>query len=622
MFIDKPGGIDVEDCARVSDHLTRLFAVENVEYERLEVRSPGLDRPLKKPETTSASAGQEAELRIALRGRAVAEAQGVLVKGRPTGSWRDGEGGHPRAARQHRARAPGAEDRVEKTRADEPRTSAAGGCAVAREERAQGDRVRRARVGARVGDEEALSQRGVDVRVAIDRETGDYDSFRRWTVVPDEEHEEPSRQIAITDATERDASLKLGDVIEEPLEPIEFGRIGAQAAKQVILQKIRDAEREQILNDFLEREDNLLTGTVKRIERGNVIVESGRIEGVIPRDQLIPKEMLRVGDRIRAYVMKIDRTAKGPQLILSRVAPEFLMRLFELEVPEIEEGLIEIKAAARDPGSPRQDRGQVERPAPRPAGHLHRHARLARDRGDQRARRRARRHHPVGPRTRRSSSSTRWRPPRSQSIVVDEEKHAMDVVVDEENLAIAIGRSGQNVRLASELTGWELNLMSVEESQQKHEDESDRLRALFMEKLDVDEEVADILIGEGFTSLEEVAYVPITEMLEIESFDEDTVNELRSRARNALLTEAIVREESVENVEEALLKLEGMDTEIASTLAAKGITTRDALADLAVDELTELTALPDERAQDLIMKARAHWFEEPAAAAAPAPVQH
>jgi len=448
----------------------------------------------------------------------------------------------------------------------------------------------------------------IDARVSIDRETGAYDSFRRWTVVPDEDHEEPSHQLAITDAIERDPELKLGDVIEEPLEPIEFGRIGAQAAKQVILQKIRDAEREQILNDFLERQDNLLTGTVKRIERGSVIVESGRIEGVIPRDQLIPKEMLRVGDRIRAYVMKIDRTAKGPQLILSRIAPEFIMRLFELEVPEIEEGLIEIRAAARDPGIRAKIAVKSNDPRLDPQGTC------------------------IGMRGSRVTAVTNelagervdivlWSddpaklvvnalaPAEVQSIVVDEDRHSMDVVVDEENLAIAIGRAGQNVRLASEMTGWEINLMSVEESQQKQEAEGTRLRALFMEKLDVDEEICDILIGEGFTSLEEVAYVPMAEMMEIEAFDEDTVNELRSRARNALLTEAIVREESVENVEEALLALEGMDTEVASSLAAKGITTRDALADLAVDELVELTGMPEERAQQLIMKARAHWFE-------------
>ena len=438
----------------------------------------------------------------------------------------------------------------------------------------------------------------VDTRVSIDRETGDYETFRRWTVVPDEDHEEPAHQIAITDAAERVPPLSLGDVVEEPLEPVPFGRIGAQAAKQVILQKIRDAEREQILNDFLDREDNLLTGTVKRIERGNVIVESGRIEGVIPRDQLIAKEMLRVGDRIRAYVTKIDRAAKGPQLILSRIAPEFLMRLFELEVPEIEEGLIEIKAAARDPGVRAKIAVKSNDPRLDPQGTC------------------------IGMRGSRVTAVTNELAGERVDIILYSEDPAKfvinalapaeisSIVVDEENLAIAIGRLGQNVRLASELTGWQLNLMSVEESQQKHQAESDLLRRLFIDKLDVDEEVADILISEGFTSLEEVAYVPINEMLEIESFDEDTVNELRARARNAILTEAIVREESVGNVEEAMLSLEGMDTEIASALAQKGITSRDALADLAVDELVELIGLPGDRAQDLIMKARAHWFED------------
>jgi len=330
--------------------------------------------------------------------------------------------------------------------------------------------------------------------------------------------------------------------------------------------------------------------------------------------------MLRVGDRVRAYVMKIDRTAKGPQLILSRVSPEFLVRLFELEVPEIEEGLIEIKAAARDPGIRAKIAVKSNDPRLDPQGTC------------------------IGMRGSRVTAVTNelagervdivlysddpakfvvnaLAPAEVQSILVDEEKHAMDVVVDEENLAIAIGRSGQNVRLASELTGWELNLMGVEESQQKHEGEQQRLRALFIDKLDVDEDIADILIAEGFTSLEEVAYVPITEMNEIESFDEDTVNELRSRARNALLTEAIQREESVENVEEALLGLEGMDTEIAAKLASHGITTRDGLADLAGDELVELTGIDAEKAQDLVMKARAHWFEPAdagAAGAAPA----
>src|SRR6478609_10815432 len=457
----------------------------------------------------------------------------------------------------------------------------------------------------------------IDARVSIDRETGDYESFRRWTVVPDEEHEEPAHQIAITDAALQEPALALGDVVEEPLEPVEFGRIGAQAAKQVILQKIRDAEREQILSDFLERDDNLLSGTVKRIERGNVILESGRIEGLIPRDQLIAKEMLRVGDRVRAYVMKIDRTAKGPQLILSRVAPEFIMRLFELEVPEIEEGLIEIKAAARDPGIRAKIAVKSNDPRLDPQGTC------------------------IGMRGSRVTAVTNelagervdivlfsedpaklvinaLAPAEVQSIVVDEERHAMDVVVDEENLAIAIGRSGQNVRLASEMTGWEINLMGVEESQQKHQVESERTRALFIDKLDVDQEVADILIQEGFSTLEEIAYVPINELMEIESFDEGTVNELRSRARNALLVQAIASEESIDGVGQDMLQLEGMDNQLAAKLAAKGVKTRDDLADLAVDELSEMTGMEEEKAKGLIMAARAHWFADEAGVAKPA----
>jgi N utilization substance protein A len=449
----------------------------------------------------------------------------------------------------------------------------------------------------------------VDVRVEIDRESGDYSAFRRWTVVPDEEHEEPAHQIAITDAVAENPEAQLGDVIEEPLEAETFGRIGAQAAKQVILQKIRDAEREQILNDFLERGESLVTGTVKRAERGNLIVESGRVEALLPRDQLIAKENLRVGDRVRAYIAKIDRQARGPQLILSRIAPEFLVKLFELEVPEIEEGLLEIKAAARDPGL---------------------RAKIAVKSNDQRI-------DPVGTcvgmRGSRVQAVTQelagervdiilWSPEPAQfvinalapaevsSIVVDEERHSMDVVVEEEQLALAIGKGGQNVRLASELTGWQLNIMTTEEREQKSEQETSVVRSLFMEKLDVDEEVAEILVQEGFTSLDEVAYVPINEMLEIEAFDEETVNELRRRARNSLLTEAIKSEETVEHAAEDLLGMEGMDNQTARVLAAKGITTMDALADLATDELTEMTGMDAERANRLIMAAREPWFKE------------
>ena len=449
----------------------------------------------------------------------------------------------------------------------------------------------------------------VEVRVSVDRNTGDYESFRRWQVVPDDQVESPPHQIPFSEAQKQYGDVQVEDYIEEPLEPIEFGRIGAQTAKQVILQRIRDAEREQLLNDFLARNDNLVSGTIKRMERGDGIIEVGRMEAKLPRDHIIPKENIRVGDRVRAFLLRIDRAARGPQLILSRTAPEFIMELFRLEVPEIEQGLLEIKSAARDPGV---------------------RAKIAVKANDQRI-------DPIGTcvgmRGSRVQAVTQelagervdivlWSPDPAQfvigalapaevsSILVDEEKHSMDVVVDEENLAIAIGRSGQNVRLASELTGWTINLMSEEESHKKTEEETAHVRTLFMDKLDVDEEVANILIQEGFATLEEVAYVPIQEMLEIESFDEATVNELRSRARDALLVQAIASEEQAENDDPELLHLEGMDDDLAARLAEKGIRSRDDLADLAVDDLLELTTIDVERAKTLIMSARAHWFEQ------------
>jgi transcription termination/antitermination protein NusA len=446
-----------------------------------------------------------------------------------------------------------------------------------------------------------------DVHVAIDQETGSYQSFRRWQVVEIDIVEDPARQISLSEAQKLNDQIQLEEFIEEQLEPIEFGRIGAQAAKQVIFQKIRDAEREQILNDFLERKEYMVTGTIKRMERGNAIIESGKVEAALPREQMIPKENLRIGDRVRAYLLKVDRTARGPQLILSRIVPDFLMQLFELEVPEIEEGLLDVKSAARDPGS---------------------RAKIAVHSNDQRI-------DPIGTcvgmRGSRVQAVTSelagervdiilWSddpatfvinalaPAEISSIVVDEEKHCMDIVVDEENLAQAIGRGGQNVRLASDLTGWELNIMSMEESLAKNEEEILLIQKLFMEKLDVDEEVADILAQEGFTSLEEVAYVPLSEMIEIESLDERTVNELRTRARNMLLTEAIVSEENVENMAEDLRSLEGMDNETARALAEKGIKTQEDLADLSVDDLVEMIEIDAERAKALIMTARAPWF--------------
>src|SRR6478736_3074633 len=449
----------------------------------------------------------------------------------------------------------------------------------------------------------------IDVRVAVDKNTGTYETFRRWKVLPDETPEwNRAQMLSVEEAQDRGkADAKVDDVIEEQLPNVEFGRIGAQTAKQVILQRIRDAEREQILNDFLSRGDELVTGTVKRMERGNAIIESGRLEALLPREHMIPKENLRVGDRVRAWVMKIDRQARGPQLILSRTAPQFIMKLFELEVPEIEEGLLEIKSAARDPGI---------------------RAKIAVFTNDKRI-------DPIGTcvgmRGSRVQAVTQelagervdivlWAadpaqfvigalaPAEVSSILVDEEKHAMDVVVDEENLAIAIGRGGQNVRLASDLTGWKINIMDANESAQKQAEETDHIRKLFMEKLDVDQEIADILFSEGFTSLEEVAYVPIQEMLEIESFDEDTVNELRSRAKDALLTMEIAREESVAEVSQDLRGLEGLSPQLIGKLADANVHTRDELADLAVDELVEMTGVDEATAKALIMKAREHWF--------------
>jgi N utilization substance protein A len=447
-----------------------------------------------------------------------------------------------------------------------------------------------------------------DIRVSVDRESGAYETFRRWHVVPNEAGlQNPDAEILLFEAQEQIADIEVEDHIEEPIDSVPIGRIGAQAAKQVILQKIRDAEREQLLNDFLARGEQIFVGTVKRLDKGDIIAESGRIEGRLKRSEMIPKENLRTGDRVRAVILGIDPTQRGPQIMLSRNAPSFMTELFSQEVPEIEQGLLEIKSCARDAGS---------------------RAKLAVLSHDKRV-------DPIGTcvgvRGSRVNGVTNelagervdivlWSedpaqfvigalaPANVQSIVVDEERHAMDVVVDEENLAIAIGRGGQNVRLASELTGWRINIMSAEESAVKHEQESESVRKLFIEKLDVDAEVADILIAEGFTSLEEVAYVPMQEMLEVEAFDEDTVNELRTRAKDALLTMEIAREEKVEDVSQDLRDLEGMTPELVAKLSAGDIHTRDDLADLAVDELVEIAGMDEALARTMIMKAREHWF--------------
>ena len=448
----------------------------------------------------------------------------------------------------------------------------------------------------------------VDIRVSVDRDSGVYETFRRWHVVPDEAGLQlPDQEILLFEAKEEMPDIEVDEYIEEAVESVPIGRIGAMAAKQVILQKIRDAEREMLLNDFMSRGDKIFVGTVKRLDKGDIIVEAGRVEGRLRRSEMIAKENLRNGDRVRAMIMEVDLTLRGAPIILSRSAPEFMIELFRQEVPEIEQGLLEIKSCARDPGSRAKIAVLSHDKRVDPIGTC------------------------VGVRGTRVNAVTNelagervdivlWSedpaqfvigalaPANVSSIVVDEEKHAMDVVVDEENLAIAIGRGGQNVRLASDLTGWKINIMDANESAQKQAVETDASRKLFMEKLDVDEEIADILISEGFNSLEEVAYVPISEMLEIEAFDEDTINELRTRAKDALLTMEIAKEEGVETVSQNLRDLEGLDPELIPKLAEAGVHTRDDLADLAVDELTEITGHSADDAKALILKAREHWF--------------
>ncbi len=481
--------------------------------------------------------------------------------------------------------------------------------ALAREKNVPRDVVFDALEGALASAMKKRFKEDADIRVSVDRTSGDHEGYRRWLVVPDEAGlQEPDQQEMLSDAQEVVADIEVGEYIEEALEPLEFGRIGAQAAKQAILQRIRDAEREQILDDFLDRGETIISGSIKRMDKGDLIVETGKIEARLPRSEMIPKENLRVGDRVRAWVLRVDRAARGQQVILSRSAPDFIRQLFENEVPEIEQGLLEIKGAARDPGV---------------------RAKIAVVAYDKRI-------DPIGTCVgMRGSRVTAVRnelggeqvdivlwsedpaefvigalaPANVESIVVDEDRHAMDVVVDEENLPKAIGSKGQNVRLASELTGWQINIMTPEESQNRQEQERAQLRSTFMSRLDVDEEVADILIDEGFTGLEEIAYVPMQELLEIESFDEETIQALRTRARNALLTEAIAQEERVETAQD-LVTLEGMSPELLSKLAAGGVTTRDELAELATDELVEMAGLDEAAASQFIMAARAHWFDE------------
>ena len=453
----------------------------------------------------------------------------------------------------------------------------------------------------------------IDVRVAIDRETGEYDTFRRWLVFADEstELEFPDRELRMIDALDIDEGAEPEGYVEVPMDSVEFGRIAAQTAKQVIVQKVREAEREQVVEEYKDREGELLSGIVKRVDRNGVYIDlGGNAEGFVARDQMVPREPVRPQDRMKALLTEVRSEQRGPQLFMTRTSPQFLIELFKIEVPEVGQGLIDILGAARDPGlrakiAVRSNDARID-----PVGACV---------GMRGSRVQAVSNELAGERV----DIILWdenpaqfvvnamSPAEVVSIVVDEDAHSMDIAVDEEKLSQAIGRGGQNIRLASELSAWELNVMTETDAEQKSESETRELIELFSTQLDVDEEVALILVQEGFSTIEEVAYVPSAELVEIEEFDEDIVNELRNRARDLLLTRAIVREEKIDEAEPAedLLSLEGMDKGLAFKLASEGVVTREDLAELATDDLLEINEMDSEEAAALIMKARAHWFE-------------
>jgi len=453
----------------------------------------------------------------------------------------------------------------------------------------------------------------IESRVAIDRETGGYETFRLWEVMDDEEEIEfPDRQIKLKDCLENNPDIEIGQFIEKPMDSVEFGRIAAQTAKQVIVQKVREAERIQVVEAFTDRVGEMLSGVVKRVERGNVYLDLGsNAEGFIPREGLIPREAVRPGDRIRAYLQEVRSEIRGPQLFLSRTTPELLIELFKLEVPEVNEGMIDIINGARDPGARAKIAVRANDARIDPIGACvgmrgSRVQAVSNELGGERVDIILWDENPA------QFVINAMAPAEVASILVDEDAHSMDIAVEEDNLSQAIGRGGQNIRLASELTEWVLNVMSVEQAEEKNEEEAQKLQKMFMEQLDIDEEMAVILAQEGFSSVEEIAYVPEEEMLNIEEFDSDLVNELRGRARDVMLTRAIVNEEKLIDAHPAedLLQMEGMEDALAYELAAKGIVTMDDLAELSVDELMEIEEMDSERAGKLIMTARIPWFEE------------
>ncbi|MCC5809371.1 MAG: transcription termination/antitermination protein NusA [Ectothiorhodospiraceae bacterium] len=453
----------------------------------------------------------------------------------------------------------------------------------------------------------------IEVRVAVDRRSGEYETFRRWLVVEDDaEMELPEQEIRLSDARKQNPDIQVGDYIEEPMESVAFGRIAAQTAKQVIVQKVREAERAKVVDAYQDRVGELVTGLVKKVERGNLIMDLGNnAEALIPREDMIPREAFRTGDRVRGYLREVRPDARGPQLIVSRTAPEFLIELFKLEVPEVGQELIDILGAARDPGMRAKIAVRSNDPRIDPVGAC------------------------VGMRGSRVQAVSNelsgeridiilWNdnpaqfvinamaPADVESIVVDEDSNSMDIAVVEDQLSQAIGRGGQNVRLASELTGWELNVMTSADAEAKSQAEAEKTMSVFIDALGVDEEVAAILVQEGFSTVEEVAYVPASEMLEIDEFDEDMVEELRSRARDSLLTQMIATEEKLGDAKPAedLLGMEGMDEGLAYKLAANGVVTMEDLAEQAVDDVVEATNIDAERAAELIMKAREPWFAD------------
>jgi len=453
----------------------------------------------------------------------------------------------------------------------------------------------------------------IEVRVAIDRETGEYDTFRRWLVFEDEstELEVPDRELRMIDAVDVDENAEPGGFVEVPMDSVEFGRIAAQTAKQVIVQKVREAEREQVVEEYQEREGEMLSGLVKRVDRNGVFIDlGGNAEGFVSREQMVPREPVRPQDRIKALLTEVRSELRGPQLFMTRTSPQFLIELFKIEVPEVGQGLIEILAAARDPGlrakiAVKSNDSRIDAVGACVGMRGSRVQAVSNELAGERVDIILWDDNPA------QFVVNAMSPAEVVSIVVDEDAHSMDIAVEEDKLSQAIGRGGQNIRLASELSGWELNVMTAADAEEKSESEMKNLISLFSKQLDVDEEVALILVQEGFSTVEEVAYVPTAELVEIEEFDEDIVDELRNRARDVLLTQAIVQEEKMDEVEPAedLLSLEGMDKGLAFLLASKGVITREDLAELATDDLLEIHEMDQEEAAALIMEARAHWFE-------------